>query len=176
MAKRGRKKTCDSEEDFKSAVERYIAECEEQGITPDLEGFKRAFCKKTAGRHKTYTPDELREKVDAYFSKCDAECVFPDWAGMKDFLEVYDDRTYDEWQKGDGDEAKEYKEILTKAAAKRESWLVRVMTSDNKRAQGCLNALKQPQNGGYIDRPQDNGGEIKVTVNLAGVGGENAFK
>ena len=50
------------------------------------------------------------------------------------------------------------------------------MTSDNKRAQGCLNALKQPQNGGYIDRPQDNGGEIKVTLNLGGVGGESAFK
>lgn len=128
------------------------------------------------GRKKTYTPDELRQKVDEYFAKCDGEGVFADWAGMKVFLGVNDDRTYEEWQKGDSDEAKEYREILSEAAAKRESWLVRVMTSDNKRAQGCLNALKQPQNGGYIDRPQDNGGEIKLTINLAGVGGENAFK
>ena len=81
-----------------------------------------------------------------------------------------------EWVGFDSDFAKECREIFAKAAAKRESWLVRVMTSDNKRAQGCLNALKQPQNGGYIDRPQDNGGEIKVTLNLGGVGGENAFK
>lgn len=128
------------------------------------------------GRKKTYTPDALREKVDEYFAQCEADGVFPDWAGMKDHLGVYDDRTYEEWQKGEGDEADQYREILTRAAAKRESWLVRVMTSDNKRAQGCLNALKQPQNGGYIDRPPDNGGKIELTIKLDGVGGESAFK
>ena len=61
------------------------------------------------------------------------------------------------------------------AAARRESWLIRKMTSDNKAVQGCLNALKQPQNGGYTDRPRE-GGEIRLTINLAGVGGEEAFK
>lgn len=129
------------------------------------------------GRKRTYeNADELRAAVDAYFDDCEAQGVFPDWAGLKLHLGPADDRTYEEWQKGDSDFAKECREIFAKAAAKRESWLVRVMTSDNKRAQGCLNALKQPQNGGYIDRPQDNGGEIKVTLNLAGVGGESAFK
>lgn len=50
------------------------------------------------------------------------------------------------------------------------------MTSDNKAAQGCLNALKQPSNGGYIDRPSNDSGEKKLTINLVGVGGESAFK
>ena len=49
------------------------------------------------------------------------------------------------------------------------------MTSDNKAVQGCLNALKQPLNGGYSDRPRE-GGEIRLTINLSGVGGEEAFK
>lgn len=129
------------------------------------------------GRKRTYeNADELRAAVDAYFDECEEQGIFPDWAGLKVQLGPTDDRTYEEWQKGDSDFAKECRDIFSKAAAKRESWLVRVMTSDNKRAQGCLNALKQPQNGGYVDRPQDGGGEIKVTVNLAGVGGENAFK
>ena len=129
------------------------------------------------GRKRTdENADELRAAVDAYFDDCEAQGIFPDWAGLKLHLGPADDRTYEEWQKGDSDFAKECREIFAKAAAKRESWLVRVMTSDNKRAQGCLNALKQPQNGGYIDRPQDNGGEIKVTLCLGGVGGESAFK
>ena len=129
------------------------------------------------GRKRTYeNADELRAAVDAYFDECEAQGIFPDWAGLKVQLGPTDDRTYEEWQKGDSDFAKECRDIFSKAAAKRESWLVRLMTSDNKRAQGCLNALKQPQNGCYIDRPQDGGGEIKVTLCLGGVGGENAFK
>ena len=130
-----------------------------------------------SGQKKTYeNADELRAAVDAYFAECEAQGIFPDWARLKVELGPTDDRTYEEWQKGDSDFAKECRDIFSKAAAKRESWLVRVMTSDNKRAQGCLNALKQPKNGGYVDRPQDGGGEIKVTLCLGGVGGENAFK
>ena len=49
------------------------------------------------------------------------------------------------------------------------------MVSDNKLAQGCLNALKQPENGGYVDRPVDSG-EQKVTLVIGGVGGEAAAK
>ena len=58
----------------------------------------------------------------------------------------------------------------------RESWLARKMTSDNKRAIGCLNALKQPDNGGYIDKAVDTG-ERTLTINVAGIkGGAKAFK
>ena len=57
----------------------------------------------------------------------------------------------------------------------REAYLLERMVSDNKLAQGSLNALKQPENGGYVDRPVDNG-ESKVTINLIGVGGAAAAK
>ena len=50
------------------------------------------------------------------------------------------------------------------------------MTSDNKRAQGCMNALKQKDNGGYVDKPVETGART-LTVNVVGIpGGINAFK
>ena len=122
-----------------------------------------------------FTPEELGRGVDAYFAQCEAEGVFPDWAGLKLFLGVFDDLCYEQLQQGDSREAAACREILAKAAARRESWLIRKMTSDNKAVQGCLNALKQPLNGGYSDRPRE-GGEIRLTINLSGVGGEEAFK
>ena len=85
-------------------------------------------------------------------------------------------QTRDKYCKDENADGKEFREILSWAKDKRESYLVRKMTSDNKAAQGCLNALKQPSNGGYIDRPADSGGERKLTINLVGVGGESAFK
>lgn len=121
------------------------------------------------------SPEALRAGVDAYFARCEAEGVFPDWAGLKLHLGICDERVYEQWQEGDDECATACREIFAMATARRESWLVRKMTSDNKAVQGCLNALKQPQNGGYSDRPRE-GGEIKLTINLAGVGGEDAFK
>ena len=41
-------------------------------------------------------------------------------------------------------------------------------------AQGCLNALKQPANGGYIDRPLDTG-KVEVTLKVSGIGGMDKF-
>ena len=120
-------------------------------------------------------PEELRQRVDEYFAQCGEEGVFPDWAGLKLYLGEADDQCYEQWQEGEDEDAAAIRSILAMAAARRESWLVRKMTSDNKAVQGCLNALKHPKNGGYADRPRE-GGEIRLTINLAGVGGENAFK
>ena len=52
---------------------------------------------------------------------------------------------------------------------------LRIMVTDNKRAQGCLNALKQKENGGYTDRPVESG-EKTLKVQIMGVGGWDAFK
>lgn len=71
--------------------------------------------------------------------------------------------------------AEGFREVLDEAAARRESYLVRIMVTDNKRAQGCLNALKQKENGGYTDRPVENT-EKTLNIKLVGVGGWDAFK
>lgn len=116
------------------------------------------------------TPELLQEAIKKYFKECEDENVFPDYAGMCTFL----DMTKEDLKKlGEKDE--DYQRVLDFAMQDRESWLSRRMADDNKKAQGCMNNLKQPQNGGYIDRPIENKtSEIKIS--LGGVGGESAFK
>ena len=129
---------------------------------------------KRGPRRKYKTAQELRDRVEEYFARCEEQGVFPDYAGMKLHLGILDDRVLESYTEGSSDFARACREIFAGAAVRRESWLVRKMTSDNKSTQGCLNALKQPQNGGYLDRPQE--GQVKFTICLAGVGGESAFK
>jgi hypothetical protein len=69
----------------------------------------------------------------------------------------------------------EWVEIFEFAKLHREAYLLANMVTDNKKAQGCLNALKQPENGGYVDRFQ-NHEQGKVTVDVANVGGIAAAK
>jgi len=88
---------------------------------------------------------------------------------MKLAIGIKDDATINEMCKNP-----DFKDIFDWAKLRRESFLVRTMSRDNKRAQGCYNALKQSQNGGYVDKPVDTG-ERKIIIDLAGVG-ENAYK
>ena len=120
------------------------------------------------------TPEDLRKAVEAYIDTCEAEGIFPDYAGMRLALGIAE-RTLNKYTQGDSAEAQAYAEALEYAKDKRESWLVRKMTSDNKAAQGCLNALKQPSNGGYIDRPQESG-EKKLIVSFQGNMNQEDFK
>jgi len=68
----------------------------------------------------------------------------------------------------------EYRDIFDEAKDRRESWLVRKMAADPKAANGCMNALKQEANGGYMDRAGGSG-EITLKVKSDGVGGMHAF-
>lgn len=122
-----------------------------------------------AHQRKYETADELREAVNQYFRKHIANNDFPDYAGMKLFIGIKTEAEVREYCKDP-----EFADVFNEAALRRESFLVRRMTKDNKLAQGCLNALKQKNNGGYTDRYVDNS-ERKLTIDLRGVG-ENAFK
>lgn len=113
-------------------------------------------------RKATYpTAGDLEKAVDKYIAECVADDdVFPDLAGMLLRLGI-SKRTMQRQVA----EKPEYAEVWEKAKLSRESWLVRHMTKDNKLANGCMNALKQEQNGGYVDKPQENG-EKKLVIEL----------
>lgn len=129
----------------------------------------------TRGRKPTYgNPTALRTAIDKYFDDCDEKRIFPDYAGMKIFLKI-SEADIEALQHDSNRYHEDFIKVFTYAKDRRESWLVRKMTSDNKSAQGCLNALKQPSNGGYIDRPQENKDKT-LKVEISGVGGWNAFK
>lgn len=123
------------------------------------------------GPKKMYTPEELQAKVDEFFDKCERDGTPPLLPQMLLYLGIRSRNTVINWCKDDP----AYQEVFDYAQLHREGYLLGRMVSDNKLAQGCLNALKQVENGGYLDRPADSG-ESKVTINLVGVGGTDAAK
>jgi hypothetical protein len=90
--------------------------------------------------------------VDEYFTECNELGVFPDEKGMYVFMNIFEE-DIEPLISEENPDAEEYLRILKLARYRRESWLSRNMVADNKMASGCMNALKQEQNGGYTDRP-----------------------
>lgn len=133
-----------------------------------------------AGRPRTFKDaDAMRAFVEAWMAEQEAKGEFPDEAGMKlaikkagvgpRMLMKYLSETENP------EHFQEYRDIFEDAKLEREHYLVTRMVKDNKLAQGCLNALKQPANGGYIDRPMETG-KVELTIKVAGVGGMDKFK
>lgn len=113
--------------------------------------------------------DELKKKMQEYFNVCDEDEVFPDEAGMRIFLDLGHEsyRSYLE------DTA--YEKVFDWAQDMRESWAARRLAAEPRNAQAFLNILKQTANGGWVDRKTDNGDKT-LSIKIAGVGGEEAFK
>lgn len=128
------------------------------------------------GRKPVYdTPQKFRAAVDKYIDECESTGIFPDIAGMRIALKMTK-ADIEALTSPGNDNCEEYKDILAYAVDRRESWLARKMSSDNKAANGCMNLLKQADNGGYVDKQTDKTPQ-KVIVDFSGMpGGMNAFK
>lgn len=118
---------------------------------------------------KYKTPEDLAAKINEYFTYNERRNEFPDYAGMKIYIGLKSEATIKSYCEEPG-----FAELFEEAKLRRESFLVRRMTRDNKLANGCMNALKQENNGGYTDKPADIG-DRKLIIELKGVG-ENAYK
>ncbi len=106
----------------------------------------------TRGRRPTYNDyKDFSRRVDAYFDKCAETDEFPDYAGMLIELKIDKETAAAMCEEGNRD-YEEFRRIFSNAKLRRESWLARHMVTDNKRATGCMNALKQMENGGYQDK------------------------
>ena len=117
------------------------------------------------------TATELKNKMKTYFAQCESERdgngVFPDEAGMRIFLRL-DHASYQDYK-----EDPAFAKVFDWAMDMRESWLARRLALDPKMAQAYLNALKQPANGGWVDRRTDTGDKT-LRLNIAGIGGKEA--
>jgi len=139
----------------------------------------KQFMKRLGKHPKLETVEDYRKAVKAYHTLCeqerDGEGIFPDLAGLR----LYLGKSKGELKllmDGDGDFAMGLRDVFDEAQDMRESWLARKMCSDNRRAIGCMNALKQQENGGYTDKPVDSS-EKTLTINVSGIkGGAKAFK
>ncbi len=128
----------------------------------------------TRGRQPEYnTPQSLRLAVEKYFAAREEDGQFPDFAGMKVALKLSKqdiEAMIDE--KNPDHEA--YRYVFEVAQDRRESWLARRMVTEPKAANGCMNALKQEKNGGYMDKAADKPTQ-PIKIEIAGVGGMHAF-
>lgn len=129
------------------------------------------------GRKRKYeTPEHLKRAIQAYIDQCEAADVFPDEAGMRLFIGITRREYYSLTSDKENPEYwREFGDILDWAKDKRESYLTRKMTKETKLANGCLNALKQPMNGGYVDRPSG-GDKVELNIKVDGIGGMDKFK
>lgn len=119
---------------------------------------------------KDLTPEQLKAAIDNYFKTNEAKGEFPDYAGML----VYLGNAEEEDVTILCEENLEIRKLFSYARKRRESFLARKMTRDNKSANGCMNALKQPINGGYSEKNEKKN-EKKIIIDLRGIG-EEAYK
>lgn len=130
----------------------------------------------TRGRKPTYSdPNFLKQKIDEYFNECEAKNEFADAAGMRRYLKLTKRQVSELCDEENNPNAEKYIQIFEEAQDRRESWLMRRMVAEPKSANGCMNALKQKDNGGYTDRPAPSVGDNTIKVIVQG-GGENLFK
>ena len=130
---------------------------------------------------KVGTPEDMKRNVERYFAEREAKDEFATFAGMLKFLGISKRTYYRYLEEDNGDESmsmedrRAYRKIFEEAELRREDYLEKKMVSEPRLANGCMNSLKQPQNGGFKDKIE---GEIdaRITVVTSGVGGENAFK
>ena len=119
------------------------------------------------------SPQILFGRMEDYFEACKLEAdgagVFPDEAGMRIFLKLSHE-SYNAYR-----EDPAYQKVFDWAQDMRESWLARRLALEPKMAQAYLNALKQPANGGWVDRRADTGDKT-LKLKIDGVGGEAAFQ
>lgn len=128
------------------------------------------------GRPPEYNdPRVLKKAVDEYFTACELNGSFPDFAGMKVALRLYDS-DIDAFTAEDNPDREEYIKVLENARDRRESWLSRRMVEEPKAANGCMNALKQEKNGGYMDKSKDKEAPT-VKIEFSSIpGGMRAFE
>lgn len=118
-------------------------------------------------------PKQLRQAVDKYFAACEEAGIFPDFAGMKTELRLTD-KDIERLLNKDNPDVEAYQYIFECARDRRESWLTRRMVAEPKAANGCMNALKQEKNGGYMDKSTDKQ-QQPIKIEISGVGGMSAF-
>ena len=115
------------------------------------------------------TPEELQAKMQEFFDIREGGGDFPSEAGMRIFLGL----GHKSWNSYVEDPA--YELVFDWAQDMREDWASRKLAENPRSAQAYLNILKQPSNGGWIDRKTDKEDKV-IEIRAAGVGGPEAFK
>ena len=126
--------------------------------------------RKPGGRPRDPTVEELKASIQEYIDGCEADGRFPTESGMLLFLGLVGKKREDYLGKA------KYRDVWQAAKDRRIDWLENQMATNPRCAQGCMNALKQEKNGGYVDKSvsNDRSASKALKINLTGVGGKGA--
>lgn len=127
-----------------------------------------------ANAKKFETPADLERHIKNFIIICETSGQIPDDYALCKYLHV-SPATLDRYRGGEGN-YKGWDEPLKMLTLYREHRLLQILESDPKAATSAIFQLKQVKNGGYSDNPGNDGGGATVTLRIAGVGGEEAFK
>lgn len=147
------------------AMKKYFTDC---AITADWTEVCEMCAELKAKADEKGSWDGLEKEFLKILALAQGE-VFPDEAGMRIALQLSHE-TYLGYK-----EDPAFTKVFDWAMDMRESWLARRLAAEPKMAQAYLNALKQPANGGWVDRRVDQGDKT-IGVKILDVGGEEAFK
>ena len=111
---------------------------------------------------KIKTAEELGVLIDEFIMQCEYLGIAP--------------RTLARWRANEGGEYDGYGEQLEKLVAYREAVYARMVAENPKGSGGIIFLLKQPKNGGYIDKPVIDVHAQELTIKTDGIGGDSAFK
>ena len=120
------------------------------------------------GKSKTERARELRKGIDEYFDERTARGRFPTEAGMLLALGLSEER-YAALRR-----ERIFAREFERARLARMDWLENQMVTEGGKASGCMNALKQEKNGGYVDRTVTDNKPKSLNIKLDGVGGKGA--
>lgn len=110
----------------------------------------------------------LREIAEGYFTECEEKGRFPTEAGLMLALGMNEEDYERCWDRPDR------RRVLEAARLRRMDWLENQMVTESGKATGCMNALKQEKNGGYVDKAGASQGAKQLVVLLEGLGPDAA--
>ena len=112
--------------------------------------------------------EELAAEMDRFIEHCETDGVLPTDYELSNFLAIPVEALWGCYREPDKDPETAF--ALQKVAAYRESRLLRSMEDDPRKTTGVVFQLKQPKNGGYLDRAPERAGSGTVEIKFRGMG------
>ncbi|NLC72399.1 MAG: hypothetical protein GX684_01295 [Ruminococcaceae bacterium] len=112
---------------------------------------------------------KLQDTVSGYFALCEEKGRFPTESGLILALGL---RAF-EYAELKADKNSKAAAILERAELMRCDWLENRMVTEKGSGTGCLNALKQPSNGGWAEKTSESR-DRALTIIMSGIGEDAA--
>jgi hypothetical protein len=109
--------------------------------------------------------EKLEQAIDKYFADCEANDKAPTWASMLLYLNLSDQTLLNYKNNSDGNYPG-YLEVIKRAEHKHCNFWQQYAVDHPNLQSFCMFELKQPHNGGFIDRPKGEKSEQTINIHL----------